>query len=229
MRFAQALRLGAWFLIGLNLLMAFGSIWIFMRMAPAIEIIIAQNEVSLQACEEMLAALVIGNDNETDVALQRSSFSKALKKAENNITEGNEPVALERIRKSYIKAFAQDSVELKKTVDAILYLSAINREAMAAADRKAKEFGKAGAWGIVFMASAVFLVGILFYRSLKRNLSTPLEEIHSVTRAIRNGNTMRRCTGARLPREIKQIYSELNEILDTNIVQITAGSQKKDV
>ena len=36
MRLAQSVRLGAWLLIGLNLLMALGAIGILMRMAPAI-------------------------------------------------------------------------------------------------------------------------------------------------------------------------------------------------
>ena len=42
MRLAQAVRVGAWLLVGLNLLMALGAIWILMRMAPAMSGIIEQ-------------------------------------------------------------------------------------------------------------------------------------------------------------------------------------------
>jgi hypothetical protein len=55
---------------------------------------------------------------------------------------------------------------------------------MVTADRKARQFGNAGAWGIVFMASAVFMVGILFIRGLRRSLVKPLEEIHSVIQVV---------------------------------------------
>lgn len=215
MRLAHSMRLGAWVLIGLNLLMSFGSIWVFMRMSPAIEIILDQNVTSLQTCEEMLASLIrSSNENKYDAESSRESFVAALNKAQHNITEDDEPDAIKSIKLSYIKAFEGDTVEIKNTVDAILRLGSINREAMVESAWKARQFGTAGAWGIVFMATAVFLAGILFVRSLKRNLTNPLEEIHSVTTAMRNGDTMRRCTGTDLPKEVNQVFSELNEVLD---------------
>ena len=223
MKLAQLVWLGAWLLIGLNLLMAFGSIWVFMRMSPAIETIIDRNVTSLQTCEEMLASLVRVNGNQSDTKLLRDSFLAALNKAQHNITEEDEPDAIKSISQSYEKAFEGDVVEVKKTVNAVLRLGAINRAAMVAEARKARQFGNAGAWGIVFMATAVFLVGMLFIRRLKRNLINPLEEIHSVTAAIRNGDTMRRCTGTSLPKEISQVFSELNEILDKCSVKNFGG------
>ncbi|WP_459943551.1 hypothetical protein [Desulfocastanea catecholica] len=40
MKLLTMVRLGALLLIGLNVLMGLATIWVFMRMAPAIEIII---------------------------------------------------------------------------------------------------------------------------------------------------------------------------------------------
>ena len=57
MRLAQAVRVGAWILVGLNLLMAVGAIGIFNRMAPAIAVIIERNERSINACVDMLAIM----------------------------------------------------------------------------------------------------------------------------------------------------------------------------
>ena len=57
MRLAQAVRVGAWVLMGLNLLMAVGAIALFNRMAPAIAVIIERNERSIGACVDMLASL----------------------------------------------------------------------------------------------------------------------------------------------------------------------------
>ena len=213
MKLAQSVRLGAWFLIALNLVMAFGSIWVFMRMAPAIEIIIEQNESSLYACEEMLSNLALIDKSKNDELLQ-SEFLKALQRAKNNITEKEEPIAIEAISLNYMKAFEGNMEGKKNTVAAIQHLSQINRTAMVTTDRKARQFGNAGAWGIVFMASAVFMVGLLFIRGMKRSLVKPLEEIRSVIQAVKTGDNMRRCTGPDAPQDIRSIFGGLNDILD---------------
>lgn len=217
MNVGQNVRLGAWLLIGLNLLMALGSIWVFIRMAPAIEVIIIQNERSLQACEEMLSSLAMINPNGPDTDQLQASFNDALKRAEKNVTEQEEPLALESIRHNYAQAFAGDFDARTKTVTAIASLSRINREAMAVADKKARQLGNGGAWGVVFMASTVFLVGMLFMRSLKRNLVAPLAEIHSVISALKRGDTLRRCTRMDMPSDITQVFNEFNDFLDKNI------------
>lgn len=219
MKLSQPVRFGAWILIALNLLMSFGSIWIFMRMAPAIEVIIDQNEVSLQACEEMLATLLVKGGNESGINLQIDSFERALNRAQNNITEKEEPAALNAVSQSYINAFAGNDDALKRTVRAILQLGEINRAAMIEADRKARQLGYAGAWGVVFMAGIVFLIGMLFLRALKKNLFDPLEEIDSVVRAFHNGDALRRCTGKSSSKIIKQVFANFNELLDKSCVQ----------
>lgn len=214
MRLGQTIWLGAWILIGLNLLMAFGSIWVFIRMAPAIEVIIEQNERSLQACEKMLASLALADKHAADIPPLKASFSTALKNAQNNITEKKEPAALDAIDQNYTRAFEGDVASKVRTVDAILLLGEINREAMVRADKKARQFGSAGAWGVVFMASAVFFTGMLFMRALKKNLVMPLEEIDAVLTAHKSGNTMRRCTGIRLQKDIRRIFNNVNAFLD---------------
>lgn len=227
MNVGQNVRLGAWLLIGLNLLMALGSIWVFIRMAPAIEVIIIQNERSLQACEEMLSSLAMMNlsGSGPDNDRLKASFNDALGRAEKNVTELAEPVALESIRHNYAQAFAGDFDARTRTVTAIAGLSRINREAMGVADKKARQLGNGGAWGVVFMASAVFLVGMLFMRSLKRNLVAPLAEIHSVISALRRGDALRRCTRMDMPSDITQVFNEFNEFLDKTITSGTFSKQ----
>ncbi len=222
MRIAQSVRLGAWLLIGLNLLMAMGSIWIFMRMAPAIEVIIERNELSLEACEEMLASLaMIGQDSHENLALEET-FRKALQRAQNNITEKEEPAALETIKATYRTAFLESRAARQETVEAIALLAKINREAMVAEDHRARQFGNAGAWGVVFMAVGVFFAGMLLKRTLSRSLVVPLEEIHEVITAHRTGDTMRRCTGPHLPGDVKRVYDGINELLDKRDCFLTA-------
>ena len=214
MRLAQTVRTGAWLLIGLNLLMALGSIWIFMRMAPAIKVIIERNELSLQACEEMLASLAMVTDDGTVNNELLATFKAALKRAQNNITEPEEPAATESIDANMADAFRGDISARQKTVTAIILLGKINREAMIDADIRAQQFGHAGAWGIVFMAIGVFFAGMIFNRSLARRVVKPLEEIHTVVSAHLKGETMRRCTGVDLPKDVRSVFKGIDEILD---------------
>lgn len=223
MKLAQSVRVGAWLLIGLNLLMAFGSIWIFMRMAPAIAVIIEQNERSLLACEEMLASLALVNADSTTNAALQERFTQALKRADNNITEAGESAALKSINSHYEDAFVGIQIARERTVTAITLLGEINRQAMVQADQRAQKLGSAGAWGVVFMAVCVFFGGVVFKRSLSRNLIKPLEEIHRVIGAHRAGNLFRRCSENNVPRDVRAVLNGVNELLD----MCSWGGQKK--
>ena len=71
---SKSVKFGAWLLIALNLLMAFGSIWVFMRMSPAIETIIARNAVSFEATEDMLAALLAPEEKLSNTQASQAMF-----------------------------------------------------------------------------------------------------------------------------------------------------------
>lgn len=217
MKLGQSVRLGGWFLIALNFLMALGAIWVFMRMAPAIERIIERNERSLHACEEMLQYLVMAGQGKENSVELRQAFLESLEGAQNNITEQEEPLALEEISANYERAFEGNAEATEKTVFAITRLSAINRGAMISADRKARQFGSAGAWGIVFMATAIFTIGMIFMRSLKYNLVRPLEEIDATLEAFSKGNAFRRCIETGVSPEIRKILSLINDLLDNGM------------
>ena len=215
MTLARSVRMGAWLLIGLNLLMGLGCIWIFTRMAPAIEVIIDRNERSLQASEEMLASLAMITHEASRNDALKATFTQALQRAQNNITEAREPAALKDIESRSAEAFEGNMEARQHTVSAIILLGKINSEAMITADGKARQLGYAGAWGVVFMALSVFLAGILFIRSLSRSLVWPLEEIHRVIIAHRSGDTLRRCTVADLPKDAQRVLNDLNGLLDS--------------
>ncbi|NLZ17608.1 MAG: hypothetical protein GX087_07740 [Desulfobulbaceae bacterium] len=208
----QSVRFGAWLLIGLHLLMAFGSIWIFMRMAPAIEVIIARNVVSIEASEEMLAILSL--EGEALSSQTQQKFLQALERAKNNITESEEAELLTRIEGLQSQAFAGDSVARNAVVHALADLGHTNRKAMRTADIRAQQLGMGGAWAVVFMASASFLVGMLFLRGLKKNLLVPLEEIHAAVTDFHRGNTMRRCSYKNAPKGLQLLMLRINELMD---------------
>ena len=214
MRLAQAVRVGSWVLIGLNLLMATGTIAIFSRMAPAIAVIMDRNDRTLQACEDMLAILAMVDEQGRLTRSEQQAFRAALQRAKENITETQEPETLERLETRLPLMFSGDISARRQTVEAILHLAQINRDAMTVADRHAHHLGRNGAWGVVFMALATFLAGLIFLRSLTRRVITPLEEIHTVMNAHRNGDTMRRCTGVELAQDVAAVFTGINEMLD---------------
>ena len=215
MKLLNSVRIGIWLLIFLNLFMGFGAIWFFLRMAPAIDNIIKKNTNTLVLCEKMLTCVAQMSDNSLDIGKSKEDFVVALKQAERNITEEGEPRAIAEITSNYSSAFAGDSRALSRTLNAIITLSAINKKAMEKEDHKARKLGSAGAWGVVFMATAVFIVTILLFRGIRRNLIYPIEEIHDVIVANLKGDSLRRCFGAGVSRDVKVLYAEINEVLDS--------------
>ncbi|MDD5092378.1 MAG: hypothetical protein PHQ23_15875 [Candidatus Wallbacteria bacterium] len=214
MKLSNSVNFGARILVAMNLLMAFGSIWVFVRMTPAIEMISERNEKSLYACEEMLESLAGLPADKGEADRRKLMFEAALKKARSNVSESEEPEALETISRHFHSAFEGDWSAKEKTVSGISHLSRINRKAMAEANRKAKQLGYAGAWGVVFMAAGVFLTGLIFMRGLRKTLVSPLEEISSVLTAYAGGDTLRRCSGANMSPGIRSVYNSLNDLLD---------------
>ncbi|MGD9950327.1 MAG: hypothetical protein AB7U29_17885 [Desulfobulbus sp.] len=227
MRLAHAVRVGAWVLVGLNLLMAVGTIAVFSRMAPAIAVILDRNERTLQACEDMLAMLAVVGDGSRFSPSEEQEFRGAFIRAKDNITEDQEPVPLAQIEGNLQPLFAGDRKIRRQSVNAIIKLGQINRNAMTVADQHAQHLGRNGAWGVAFMAISAFLAGVVFIRSLTRRVVTPLEEIHTVINANRNGDTMRRCTGVNLVQDVAAVFTGINEILDqhTTASHFASGSQ----
>lgn len=214
MRLAQAVRVGSWFLVGLNLLMAVGTIAIFSRMAPAIAVIIERNERSLKSCEDMLALMAIIGSGSPFSPEQARLFQAAYDRAKANVTEPQEPEILKRMEPILPPLFQGAGTVRKEVVEAVVLLGKINRDAMTLADHRAQQLGRAGAWGVVFMALSVFLAGVIFIRNLTGRVVKPLEEIHAVIIAHRNGDTMRRCTGSELSQDVVAVFTGINELFD---------------
>jgi methyl-accepting chemotaxis protein len=214
MRLAQAVRVGSWLLVGLNLLMAVGTIAIFTRMAPAIATIIEHNERTLKACEDMLAVMAVTGAGSPFSHEQARIFQTAFDRAKANITEPQEPEILKRMEPTLPPLFQGDTEIRKEVVEATVQLGKINRDAMTIADQRAQQLGRAGAWGVVFMALTAFLAGVIFIRKITRRVVTPLEEIHTVIIAHRNGETMRRCTGTDLSQDVVAVFTGINDLLD---------------
>ena len=228
MRLAQAVRVGSWFLVGLNLLMAIGTLAIFTRMTPAIAIIIERNERTLKACEDMLAVMAVTGAGSPFSREQVLIFQTAFDRAKANITEPQEPEILKRMEPTLPPLFQGDAAVRREVVEAAVQLGNINRDAMTIADQRAQQLGRAGAWGVVFMALTAFLAGVIFIRKITRRVVKPLEEIHTVIIAHRNGETMRRCTGADLSQDVVAVFTGINDLFDQCQALAAGGNRLAD-
>ncbi len=223
MRMIHGILIGAWIVIGFNVLVAFGAIGVFARMAPAIAVILDQNDRSLGASEEMLAALALrGTDAAADDAL-RSRFEQAFAIASGNVTEPEEPAILDRIDRHAPAAFAGDVAAREQLVAAIRDLTAVNRAAMVRADRRAVQLGRAGGWSVALMAAIAFAVSLSLLRALRRQLIAPLEEVHDAVTSFYLGDRQRRCFPERATRELRAMCDTINAILDRNGAMPEAG------
>lgn len=207
MQLSRNIALGTWILIFFNLLLAFAAIWGFLRMAPSIEQINTRNARSLEASEKMLAALA-------SAQFDAEEFETALKTAESNITEQGESEAVAKLRGLNPLLLAGDQPSRRRAVSAIIELADSNRTAMSKAAARTRSFCIAGAWCVVFMALAVFAIGIIFEQRLRRGVAEPLEELHSVLQAQLRGDHWRRCSGSLLSGDMKDLFAKVDNLLD---------------
>jgi hypothetical protein len=213
MQTRKSLLLGTWILLALNLILAIGTVALLNRMTPAIAQIISENDKSLAACEEMLAVLAIMNSrklNEKD----KKRFYDNIERAENNITEKDEPAILIQIRKYAIPALEGNISAINKEIKYILELADSNRKAMQKADQNARQLGTTGAWVAVFLSCISFISGLFFIKHLNSHILLPLEELYVVLKARKKGDSFRRCKKSGISAYFYFIYDEINSLID---------------
>lgn len=200
-------------LVAIATLTSFGAIGILDRMSPAIQRILAENVFSLEAVEEMLA-ITAELDGAGATAQQRDRFELTLQRAAANITEPEEREQMAEIQQNWRRAFAGDASARKRVIAAMRELGAINRKAMARADKTARRLGAAGAWTAVFLGVFAFLWGVLAVRRAHQRILHPLSELESVVEAYHGGDRFRRCAPVPAPAEIQRVMHALDALLD---------------
>ncbi len=215
MRLRTELLLYTLLLASLNLLLAFGAIGLFARMGPAIERILEENVLSIDAAEQILAEFATAPAEVPPEALKR--ISQELERAQANVTEPEEIPLLNQIKANLPAAGAGDSAARTAVLDGLRKLIAVNRQAMTKVDLEARRLGAAGAWAAVFIGGSTFGLSLLVVVQLRRRLLNPLLEIHAVLNAARRGDRFRRCREAAAAVEVKQAAQALNALLDERL------------
>jgi len=200
-------------LVGLNILLAFGMIGLFVRMGPAIERILEDNLESIVAAEEMLAVIAEADTGGVKSA-ERERFETAWQRIRDNVTEPEEPAVLVAVERSVPGALDGDYAASVALVHDLRELISVNREAMRRADREAKRLGGAGAWAAVLVGFLSFALSLFIMSRLRRRLLTPLVDLHDVLEAAKTGDQFRRCRGSDAPAELRQVLEAVNHLLD---------------
>jgi hypothetical protein len=207
------LLVGVGVLVAILLVIAFGAVGLLWRMRPAIEQILAENETSVEAVEEMCAVLARTGSGAPSRA-DRRTYDAALLRARHNIHEDGEEAVVEALEANRDGALAGQADARAATLRQLRRLSEINRSAMRRADERAKQFVAAGCWAGVVLAFLGLVTGSFVVRYLRRRLLRPFREVCSTLDAVALGDAHRRCQLHDAPAEAVRAMTQLNEVLD---------------
>ncbi|MGD8317267.1 MAG: hypothetical protein PVH21_01275 [Myxococcales bacterium] len=208
------LTIGA--LVSMNLLLAFGSIGLLVRMGPAIERILQENVYSIVAAEEMLAELAESGGAPLS-ADARARVKQSFDRAEKNVTEPSEQPVLDSVERSLENAMSGDPQARSQVVGDIRQIIRINREAMKSVDEDARRLGSAGAWAAVLVGFISFLLSLVVVVRLQNRFVRPLVDLYQVLESARQGDRLRRCRVVDAPREVIQVTQSVNKLLDERL------------
>lgn len=213
MRVRHEIRIAVAALLGLQLVTAIAGAWLLLRTGPAIRHILAENDVSLEAVEQMRGVMALRGIGPLE-ATRHVFFDDALARARRNITEPEEPAAIEIIE-ARAKAALDGDPEARTTVlEALDTLAAINRSSMRRADERAHGLARAGAWSLVGLALTTLALGLMMIRRVRERLFGPLARLYRVALAWTRGESHQRCGDVSMPEELGVIAHSLDALLD---------------
>jgi len=203
---SSELRLGVLVLLSLQLLTPLAGISLLGRMSPAVERILEENAYSMEAVEEMLAALAASGDAE--------AFGEALERARSNITETEEVALVRAVSARAPLALEGDDEARAEVVSDLRELGEVNRASMRRADDQARRLGLAGAWAMALLGFASFIVSLVVNRRIESRLIAPVVEVDAVLASVRGGDAFRRCSPAEDAPGRGRLRDNLNWLLD---------------
>lgn len=235
------LLLGYGYLVALLLLGAGSAMLGFLYLSVGIEVVLEENFHSIEAAMAMidslerqdsatLAALIEGRPLVAGVEDHEEAFQQALAAAAENVTEEEEPEAIDRIRGSFAAyRSARDrllSAQLARPLAAyerevfprfaevkaaVVDLLAINQSAMFEADRRARQRAiQTGVW-LGFLVTVALVSLVFLSRAMQRHVLLRVERLVSGMAAITAGHRRLREEGSD---ELTRIAHQVNRLLD---------------
>jgi len=188
------------------------GIWLVERTGPAIEMILAENDYSLVAAEDMVHQLASA-DPKTWSPDDLRAFRNALDRAQRNITEKDEYRVITVLRRATDRHFSEPG-DVRESLETLKELVAINRNSMHLADVNAKQIAFAGGWTMVGFALMTLIFSLLMVRRSGFRLLAPIQRMVAVAQAYRSRDPYQRFEMKQIPYEFKVIGDTLNDLMD---------------
>ncbi len=213
MEIRRDITIGIGALIVAGVMVAALSIGLFWRMKPALEHILEDNIVTLDAVREILLVFTARGGQALESA-DRARIEAAIGSMRDNLTVTDEADMVARITDAVGVALSGDHEGLTSLAVALDRIARANNEAMAEADHEAQRLGEAGAWTAAFGGLVLVLLGIYTRRRLERRIVRPLHELSRVLEASRAGDERARCKGLRGAVELERALKQTNRLID---------------
>ena len=248
---------------------AIWSITNFTRLGSAIEAIMEANYQSVVSAQSMtlalerqdsaeLASMFSPEDSTADIFVyNQNEFLKALSRAEDNITEPEEPAILSAIGELYVeyvnRYYVLSDIRRESTMEeASSYyynnilplfeevkqltrdLLTVNQEEMLAKRNRALEVARNASFSTAIISSVAILLGVLFSMYLVVKIVRPITLLIEKIKLIAQGDYKQRLPGkgndeiAELSREFNTMAARLNSYEEMNVQKLMEEKQKAE-
>ena len=213
----RGFRARLYFMIGIQVITAFASIFLIQRMSPAINLILSENVYSLEASESMLALVA---QPAPLTPAQEEKFVQSLDRLKRNVTEPGEKPLLDEMTRIMGPGFKLTPDVKSALLGTLLQISEINRNAIIRSDEHSRRLGIAGCWAIVLLGIMGMIFGLAVMNSISTRLLEPIAEITNVMTQWKRGERQRRCTPRSDQGELEGTMNSINDLIDrANIKQ----------
>lgn len=217
LRVRDELRGGIGLLLVLQFATAAAGIGLLGRTGPAIELILAENDTSLEAAEAALVVLATPApppSEGADPGAREAALAQAVARLRANITEDEETPMVRNLEADLAAAAQGVPAAVARVTAALAELTRINRASMRAADAAARRAATAGGWALTTLALFTVLLGLLLLRRFHRRLVVGLGELQAVSDAQLRGDPWRRVNAEGMATELEAVGRALNTLLD---------------
>jgi hypothetical protein len=214
--------IGIYILVGVQCFTTVVTLFQLSRVSPTIDVVLRDNVSSLEAAEEMLAALTDAQSPSSGG--HSEAFDHAFAMAQAASTEQGEQVQLDKIAAEIDAAMGGDPWARARAVAAIREISRLNRQAMADANLVAQDISSTGAWAAVSLGLASAFLSLIVSRRLRARLENPMTELDLALEGVRRGERMRRVSLDNAPFEAQRLADNLNWLLDREQCSTTVVS-----
>ena len=213
MELRREVLIGIGALIALLIAVSFSALGTLTRISPRLEAILGDNLVSVELAQEVLVALASVPDGPVPAA-DRERISRHVAALQDNCTEPGEELLVRGLADALGAVFAGEEGAMGGAVRYLHELIRVNQARMKAVHDDTRRLDAAGPWAVVALSLFSFLLALIVIKRLFDRVVLPLEELHSVLVDARTGLSRRRCGSVDASREIQQIQTGVNLLLD---------------